>query len=177
MQCIRMENMRLINCITKTTTTKHARRSFQPKTKVIVLPDRLKPCTFILRFMPFSSMAWALDRGVFLDDESSSEPGPAVGSTGSAVGRPILPRGLQNLTLGGEWNHRLDHVALPSGVRTLKFGDCFNKSLSNATLPSGLRVLTFGGKFNRALGNTTLPSGLRILTFGGKFNRNLGNWV
>ena len=107
-------------------------------------------CTFTLRFRPFSSMSCATSGSDYWSRQQS-EAGSADGSTGSAVGRAILPSGLRNLTLADEWNHSLNHVALPSGQRSLTFGACFNKSLSNASLPSGLQTLRFGDAFNMSL--------------------------
>eukprot|EP00435_Cladocopium_sp_Y103_P018545 s3166_g4.t1 len=83
-----------------------------------------------------------------------------------------FPSGLQRLTFGRKFNQSLEGVALPSGLQRLTFGENFNQSLEGVALPSGLQSLTFGENFNQSLEGVALPSGLQSFTFGGNFNQS-----
>eukprot|EP00434_Breviolum_minutum_P014721 symbB.v1.2.012980.t2/scaffold908.1/size153097/13 len=84
-----------------------------------------------------------------------------------------LPSSLQNLTFCGVFNQSLERVTLPSSLQNLTLGTHFDRSLEGVTLPSSLQNLTFGKQFNKSLEGVTLPSSLKNLTFGDRFNQSL----
>jgi len=96
-----------------------------------------------------------------------------------------LPSGLQSLTFGDKFQHRLtfgdkfyqsiEKVALPSGLQSLTFGYMFNHSMEKVALPPGLQSLTFGYEFNQSMEKVALPSGLQNLKFGYMFNQSMEN--
>eukprot|EP00435_Cladocopium_sp_Y103_P032240 s1318_g8.t1 len=84
----------------------------------------------------------------------------------------ILPRSLQQLTLGSGFNESLEHVNLPNCLQSLTFGFDFNCTLEGIHFPSTLEHLTFGSTFNQSLVGIRFPVGLRSLTFGFDFNQS-----
>ena len=66
-----------------------------------------------------------------------------------------LPRRLQHLTFGFNFNHCLVNLNLPSTLQSLTLGFHYNQSLEDVTLPSGLESLTFGQSFNQSLDRVT----------------------
>ena len=62
-----------------------------------------------------------------------------------------LPKNLQILTFGHNFNQSLEGVNLPSNLQSLTFGTDFNQSLEGVNLPSNLQSLTFGTDFNQSL--------------------------
>ncbi|CAK9108864.1 Putative F-box and FNIP repeat-containing protein L60 [Durusdinium trenchii] len=97
---------------------------------------------------------------------------------GSDFNQPLdgvfLPEDLQNLTFGSQFNQTLDQLLLPDRLQTLTFGRRFNQPLDwLKRWPSGLQSLTFGEKFNQPLDDVTLGPSLQQLTFGEKFNRKI----
>ena len=66
-----------------------------------------------------------------------------------------LPRRLQHLTFGFNFNQRLANLNLPSTLESLTLGFHYNQSLEDVTLPSGLESLTFGQSFNQSLDRVT----------------------
>eukprot|EP00438_Fugacium_kawagutii_P008089 Skav222110 [mRNA] locus=scaffold1181:188992:192195:- [translate_table: standard] len=87
-------------------------------------------------------------------------------------GAKVLPRSLQTLTFGDQFNQSLALVDLPSSLQSLTFGKAFNKSLEHVTLPCSLKSLTFGHRFNQSLQGVTFPNNLQILTLGAGFVQN-----
>eukprot|EP00435_Cladocopium_sp_Y103_P012932 s1706_g3.t1 len=84
-----------------------------------------------------------------------------------------LPSSLQSLTFGHKFYQSLERVTLPSSLQSLTFGRWFNQSLERVTLPNSLQTLTFGDLFNQSLERVTLPSSLKTLTFGDGFDQSL----
>ena len=84
-----------------------------------------------------------------------------------------LPRSIEHITFGDDFDQRLERVTLPSDLRTLSLGHCFDQSLERVTLPSSLQSLSFGDDFNQSLERVTLPSSLQSLSFGRDFNQSL----
>ena len=86
-----------------------------------------------------------------------------------------MPRGLQSLIFGHDFNQSLEGVHLPDGLKHLVFGDSFDQSLETVDFPSGLESLTLGEGFGcdetSMLG--TLPKGLKHLTCNRKFVNNV----
>jgi len=66
-----------------------------------------------------------------------------------------LPRRLQHLTFGFNFNQRLVDLNLPSTLESLTLGFHYNQSLEDVILPSGLESLTFGQSFNQSLDRVT----------------------
>eukprot|EP00434_Breviolum_minutum_P014412 symbB.v1.2.012708.t2/scaffold882.1/size155402/3 len=97
---------------------------------------------------------------------------------GQALHDVRLPRDLQSLTFGRQFNQSVDNVTWPAGLQSVSFGRQFNQSVDNVTWPAGLQSLTFDGAFNQSLDNVTWPAGLQSLqslTFGQYFNQSLDN--
>eukprot|EP00435_Cladocopium_sp_Y103_P044407 s360_g12.t1 len=94
------------------------------------------------------------------------------GATSSAY-LQHLPRSLETLALGRDFNEMLDGVSLPSSLQSLTFGFGFNQTLEGVRLPNRLQSLTFGYRFNCTLQRVKLPNCLQSLTFGRKFNQTL----
>ena len=86
-----------------------------------------------------------------------------------------LPAGLQTVTFGRDFNQSLDNVTWPAGLQSLTFGWGFDQILDNVTWPAGLQSLNLGHRFNQSLDNVTWPAGLQRLTFGYEFNQSLDN--
>ena len=84
-----------------------------------------------------------------------------------------LPNNLESLSLGDEFNQRLDAVNLPGTLEELSFGRRFDQSLVDVRLPENLKSLTFGSYYNQSLENVHLPLSLEHLTFGDRFNQSL----
>eukprot|EP00435_Cladocopium_sp_Y103_P058920 s8_g20.t2 len=86
-----------------------------------------------------------------------------------------MPRRLQSLTFGRDFNQSLEGVTLPDSLESLTLGDCFSRILGQEALPKSLQNLTFGDHFDHSLEHTTLPSSIQTLTFGDCFNCSLAN--
>eukprot|EP00434_Breviolum_minutum_P004217 symbB.v1.2.003716.t1/scaffold209.1/size267950/14 len=84
-----------------------------------------------------------------------------------------LPKSLQSLTFGREFNQSLDGVNLPDRLQNLVFGYFFNQSLESVNLPSSLQNLSFGSHFDQSLEGVNLPDSLQSLSFGNRFNQSL----
>ena len=69
-----------------------------------------------------------------------------------------LPKSLENLTFGNEFNQSLEQVTLPRNLQSLTFGHGFNQSLEHVMLPSGLQSLTFGSNFDQSLERVNLQA-------------------
>lgn len=85
----------------------------------------------------------------------------------------ILPKNLQALMFGDEFNENLTGVPLPETLGVLRFGNHFDQSLERLCLPSSLLSLSFGDCFNQSLQHVKLPSALQSITFGSDFNQSL----
>ncbi len=86
-----------------------------------------------------------------------------------------LPKNLEVLKLGNNYDQHLEIGILPDTLTILHFGDNFNHPLSNNILPSYLKKLKFGHKFNQPLAQNILSLNLKILKFGDSFNQSIPN--
>ena len=90
----------------------------------------------------------------------------------SLLGRK-LPERLLKLTFTGIYNCSLEGLDWPKGLRDLTLGKRFNQSLELVDFPESLRSLTFGDEFNRSMHAVSLPSSLQSLHFGNNFDQTL----
>lgn len=80
-----------------------------------------------------------------------------------------LPLNLQNLSLGGYFNHPVDN--LPPMLKVLKFGYKFNHPVNN--LPCGLEEIWFGHQFNQQL--DYLPESIIYIELCANYSNNMTN--
>lgn len=86
-----------------------------------------------------------------------------------------LPSGLQNLTLGDEFDHDRAKVRLPSSLQSLVVGDACDQSRDKVQLPSGPQSQTLGDEFNQVMSKVQLPSSPQSRTFGDEFCQVMGH--
>jgi hypothetical protein len=71
-----------------------------------------------------------------------------------------LPRALQSLHVGDEFDQPIPHEWLPATLKKLEFGRRFNHQLKPGVLPLELKILIFGTNFNQPILPGVLPDGL-----------------
>jgi hypothetical protein len=86
----------------------------------------------------------------------------------------ILPKTLQKLYFGDDWDHPLTKKTLPSSLKELYFGEKFTHSLSNALVHcTNLETLDLGIDFDQAIFPGMLPNSLKYLTFSSEYDQPL----
>ena len=134
-----------------------------------------KTVTLLCTFVPTDLYAaWCYIQGFPVSKgERALEGVTRIEGASSSAYLQHLPRSLETLALGHDFNETLKEVSLPSSLQSLTFGFGFDQTLEGVRLPNKLQSLTFGYRFNHTLQRVKLPNCLQSLTFGWKFNQTL----
>lgn len=84
----------------------------------------------------------------------------------------VFPDSLQDIVLGGTFNHPVAGIALPSQLRGISFLSCqFNQSIAEIAWPSQLRRIVFLSEcFDKPIQGIQWPASLQYPTLGGRIN-------
>lgn len=116
----------------------------------------------------------SLDEPLTLSDDDSDREEEEEEQDSSLTLWPLLPEGLQSLTLGRHTHPRLAGLSLPSTLTLLDLSETlFDQPLEAFRLPSGLRSLRLSQRFDQPIEQLQLPPSLTELHFhkDGAFNR------
>ena len=80
-----------------------------------------------------------------------------------------LPRSLERLALGRDFNQPIESVCWP--VSLTSSGGQFDQPIADVVWPPSLLQLSFGDEFNQEIANVTWPASLKRLVFGSLFDR------
>ena len=89
----------------------------------------------------------------------------------------FLPKNLQILVLGPQYDEPIPMGTLPQNLKELTFGPGYDQPIQQGVLPENLEKITFDLFYNQPLGPLVLPGNLKELIFGVNFNQPLERGV